>query len=214
MRTVLVLLVIAVVAGFAAQNWPEVTRSSELLFGPIVMTAPLGLILLGLAALALIMFVFSAYAGRSRLHREERQHHETVESQRRALDEQRDLADRAEASRFTELRQHIDRSMHELRMEVAQMGRNMQGRIGELESRVDGRLRGGGNNWPSTSTPAVRHDEPRGEHALAEAPLDRARAEQIREDQLRESREREERERQERLRNESERRPGLFRNWR
>src|SRR4051812_42022218 len=53
MRARVVLLVVAIllIAAFAALNWSEVTRTSPLLFGPVVMDAPLGAILLGLLAL-------------------------------------------------------------------------------------------------------------------------------------------------------------------
>ena len=41
-RSVLLVVAILLVAGFAALNWSEVVRPSPLLFGPVVMDAPLG----------------------------------------------------------------------------------------------------------------------------------------------------------------------------
>ena len=80
----------------------------------------------------------------------------------KALQAQRDLADKAEASRFTELRQYLDthlrdsrdrdaiaatefekamvQSQRELRSQIEQVGRSLDGRLSELESRIDGRL--------------------------------------------------------------------------
>src|SRR5438128_68278 len=47
-RTIVLVVAILLVAGFAALNWSEIVRTSPLLFGPVVADAPMGLILLGL----------------------------------------------------------------------------------------------------------------------------------------------------------------------
>src|SRR5690606_33161895 len=96
------------VAAFAALNWGEIIRPSPLLIGPVVMDAPMGAILLGLLALATIVFVLSAGTIRTQSLIESREHHKTLEAQRA-------LADKAEASRFTDLRQHLDTQLGELR---------------------------------------------------------------------------------------------------
>src|SRR6478735_5461366 len=110
MRTRAILLVLAVlaVAAFAALNWGEFLRSSPLLFGPVVMDAPLGLIMLTILALATIAFVLTSAAIRTGSLIESRQHFKTLEAQRA-------LADTAEASRFTELRSHLDTQLREPR---------------------------------------------------------------------------------------------------
>ena len=82
-------------------NWSEIIRPSPLLFGPVVMDAPLGAILLGLLALAVVVFALSAASMRTRTLLESRHHYKELEAQRA-------LADKAEASRFTELRTHFD----------------------------------------------------------------------------------------------------------
>src|SRR6478735_9255420 len=114
MRTRAILLVLAVlaVAAFAALNWGEFLRSSPLLFGPVVMDAPLGLIMLTILALATIAFVLTSAAIRTGSLIESRQHFNTLEAQRA-------LADTAEASRFTELRSHLDTQLRELRQRDA-----------------------------------------------------------------------------------------------
>lgn len=154
-RLLLLLVVILAVAGFAALNWAEITRPSPLLFGPVVMDAPLGLILLSLLGVALVAFVLSAATMRTQNLVESRHHYKSLEAQR-------ELADKAEASRFTELRQHLDNqlrelrqrdaiaatefekamvgSQRELRTQLDQMNRLLTTRLGELETRLDARL--------------------------------------------------------------------------
>ena len=107
-RFVLLLIAILLIAGFAALNWSEVTRSSPLLFGPVVVDAPLGGILLGLLLLALVVFAVAAGSMRTSALLESRQHYKELEAQRA-------LADKAEASRFTELREHFDTHLSGLR---------------------------------------------------------------------------------------------------
>jgi uncharacterized integral membrane protein len=189
MRVLLLVLAIVLVAGFAAQNWAEINRSSDLLFGPIVMTAPLGMILLTLLGVALVAFLIASFASRTRALVETRHHHKTLEAQR-------ELADKAEASRFTELRTHLERMHREMREELAQLNRSMTNRFTGMESRFDARSRGWG--------PATPHEEVRAEHALADAQAERARADEARANAARE----------EALRGDPERRSGLFRNWR
>lgn len=157
MRARFILLVIAIlaVAAFAALNWSEFTRTSPLWFGAVVMDAPLGLIMLSLLGLALLAFIISAATMRTRSLVESRHHYKTLEAQRT-------LADKAEASRFTELRQHLDTqlrelrqrdaiaatefeksmvgSQRELRSQLEQMNRMLTQRLAELETRLDSRF--------------------------------------------------------------------------
>ena len=178
MRSRFILLVVAIllVAGFAALNWSEVIRPSPLLFGPVVMDAPLGAILLGLLALAVVIFAISAGAMRTESLMESRRHFKTLE-------EQRALADKAEASRFTDLRQHLDSQLRELkqrdtiaasefeksvvqgqremRTQLEQINRTLAARLAEIEQRLDARL--DRMHVPASATPALTpplHREP------------------------------------------------------
>jgi DNA anti-recombination protein RmuC len=110
MRTRGILFVVAIllVAAFAALNWSEIARSVPLSFGVFVMNAPLGAILLGLLAIGAVAFALSSAAIRTQALVDSRTHHKTLEAQRT-------LADKAEASRFTDLRQHLDSQLRELR---------------------------------------------------------------------------------------------------
>lgn len=154
-RTILLVVAILLVAGFAALNWGEVVRPAPLLFGPIAADAPLGLILLGLLALTLVLFLASSIAMRTQSLIDYRQHQKTLEAQR-------ELADKAEASRFVDLRQHLDthlkemrerdaiaasefdkamlQSRRELQAQMEQINRMISTRMSELESRLDGRV--------------------------------------------------------------------------
>ncbi|HZY18649.1 MAG TPA: hypothetical protein VFE82_09210 [Ramlibacter sp.] len=153
-RFILLVLAILLVAGFAAQNWGEITRSSLLNFGIVQQEAPLGLILLSLLGLALLVFALSAASLRTQSLVESRQN-------ARALQAQRDLADKAEASRFTDLRQVLDSHLREsrqresvvntelertmaqhqreLRNQLEQMYHLLTSRLSELERRLDSR---------------------------------------------------------------------------
>ena len=156
MRARLIVLVLAIlaVAGFAALNWAEFERSTPLNFGLFVMDAPLGMIMLTLLVVGLLSYLISSGMLRSRMMITENRY-------TRDLQAQRELADKAEASRFTELRQYLDghfresrqrdalvspefeksmlQSQRELRAQLEQMNQMLGFRLGELEARFDGR---------------------------------------------------------------------------
>lgn len=154
-RTIALVVAILLVAGFAALNWAEIIRPTPLLFGPIVADAPLGLILLGLLALTLVLFLASSAAIRTQSLMDYRHHQKTLEAQR-------ELADKAEASRFTDLRQHLDTNLRELKerapitasdfdkammqsrrdqqAQMEQLNRMMSARLNELEHRLENRF--------------------------------------------------------------------------
>ena len=154
-RLILFLVAILAVAAFAAMNWSEIMRPAPLLFGAVVMDAPMGLILLSLLGIATLAFLISAATMRTHSLVETRHHHKTLEAQRA-------LADKAEASRFTELRTHLDTQLRELRQRDAiaatefekamvgsqrdlrthldQMQRTIAARLAELETRLDTRF--------------------------------------------------------------------------
>jgi hypothetical protein len=211
MRSRVVLLVVAIllVAGFAALNWSEVIRPAPLLFGPVVMDAPLGGILLALLALTLVGFLLSAGAMRTRSLMESRHHYKELEAQRL-------LADKAEASRFTELRKYLEDShremrerdamlttewQRELRAQMEAHNRMTSARLNELEHRLESRFErmgwGGGPGVPTTRNEAV---PPVLRDPIREPVRDPIAAQEVRDAQLRE----EERMRDERISEERE----------
>ncbi len=103
MRTKIMLLIVGIVllAVFAALNVDEITRTSTLNFGFTTMQLPLGLLMLMLVvALALIFLVTTLYMHSAQL----------METRKyaRELSAQRELAEQAEASRFTKLRGYLE----------------------------------------------------------------------------------------------------------
>lgn len=156
-RLIFIVATIALVAAFAALNWSEFIRTAPLSLGVVVTEAPLGLILLWMLGLTLVVFLISSALQES---------HNLIEHGRHAkmLQAQRDLADRAEASRFTELRQHLDthlrenrqreaisstefekamvQSQRELRTQMELMNQTLATRLGEFEGRIDARQNG------------------------------------------------------------------------
>ena len=195
MRSRFVLLVVAIllIAGFAALNWGEIIRPTSVWFGPFMADAPLGAILLGLLALAVVVFALSAASMRTQTLLESRHHYKELEAQRL-------LADKAEASRFTELRTHIDTHQAEMRTQLEQMNRTLSARLTDLETRLDTRFDRMGYSparpGPANPAPVLTdtvHSEPQREHALARE--NEARHAQMREEErVREQRVRDERE--------------------
>lgn len=100
-KTIFLVLFIAVVAAFVALNVGEFTRASVLSLGFTSVQAPLGLVMLALlAAVAVIFLGVMIYMQSSNLLE--------TRNYARELSTQRELADKAEASRFTELRHYLE----------------------------------------------------------------------------------------------------------
>jgi uncharacterized integral membrane protein len=153
-RTILMVVVILLVAGFVALNWTEFVRPTQLSFGGPIVDAPLGLVMLGVLVVTVLLFLLLGAVARTHSLVESRQHHRTLE-------QQRELADKAEASRFTELRTYMDQqlrdirdrdgllrteyeksalaSQRELRSGLDQMMRTVMARLDGIEDRLEGR---------------------------------------------------------------------------
>jgi hypothetical protein len=154
-RLIVLLAAILLVAGFAGLNWSEFVRPTPLSFGLFVMDAPLGLILLSVLTVTLVAFLASSIHMQTVNLLDTRQHSKELHAQR-------ELADKAEASRFTDLRQHLDTQMRELnqreviaatelekavvqgqrelRTQLELMNRTLATRLAELEGRIEARV--------------------------------------------------------------------------
>ena len=100
-RTIALILAIGLVAAFAALNVDEFTRASVLSLGFTSIQAPLGLVMLALLIVAAVIFLgVMIYMQSSNLLE--------TRTYARELNTQRELADKAEASRFTELRHYLE----------------------------------------------------------------------------------------------------------
>lgn len=155
--TILLLAVLAIIVIFAAANWSVIMAPTTVSLIVTDIQAPLGLLLLGITVVITALFlVFVAYLQTGVLL-EARRHS-------RELQAQRELADKAEASRFTELRTHLDTELRrigdqvaesrtaaiarldhaerELRTAVDQAGNTLAAYIGELEDRLERKAEG------------------------------------------------------------------------
>lgn len=117
-RTIALVIAILVVAAFTALNWSDFVRPTPLSFGFTVAEAPLGLLLLALMTGVLLVLVLDSAWLDTRHSSAERDFY-------RELKAQRELAEKAEASRFAELRQHIDQRLG-----------NVDARLAELHERT------------------------------------------------------------------------------
>ncbi|MBK7952860.1 MAG: LapA family protein [Candidatus Accumulibacter sp.] len=107
LRTVFLLLILGAIAAFSALNWTAFTTQTSLSLGLSEIQAPLGVIMLGVVAFLTAFFlVFVVYVQASAL----------FDSRRHAQELQlnRELADKAEASRFTELRSFLEVELQKL----------------------------------------------------------------------------------------------------
>ena len=150
-RIAFIVLAVLVVAAIAALNWPTFSRPEPLNFGILTATVPLGVTLLVLMGIVLAVFLVSSAIQESRYLLDHRRHS-------RALQAQRELAEKAAASRFTDLRQSLAshlretrqresvvatefekrlmQSHNELRAQLERMHQMLAARLGEIESRV------------------------------------------------------------------------------
>jgi uncharacterized integral membrane protein len=150
--TIVLLLLLIVVALFTASNWTAFTAPTQLSLIVTTVQAPLGaLMLILMGAIIAAFLVFLVYLQTST----------ALEARRIAkeLKSQRELADRAEASRFTELRTflaqelaslrtlsgesdtklaaRLDAVEQALRTDIEHAGNTLAAYIGELEHRLE-----------------------------------------------------------------------------
>lgn len=151
-RTLLLLLVLAAVSGFAVLNWNVFTAPTLLSLGITNVRAPLGVVMLGLlVTLTAVFLVFVVYLEASVLF--DARHHA------RELRTNRELADQAESSRFTDLRAVLENGLKrqeyldaesravvvarlerldvDLRAALEQSEASVSAGIGELEDRFE-----------------------------------------------------------------------------
>ena len=108
---ILILVVAVLFAVFVLANWAVFVTPTVLSFLAFSVEAPLGLILLGVIVLLIVLFAVHEFSLRASMFLETRRHAQEIR-------EQRELADKAEASRFTELRSHFDQELERLSGEI------------------------------------------------------------------------------------------------
>lgn len=155
--TLFLLIVLAAISTFAALNWNEFITPTTLSLGVTMIQAPLGLIMIGLVAFITTLFLIFVVYLQTSVFFEARRH-------ARELQTNRELADKAEASRFTELRTalevelkkqanldaesraavlaRLDQLDNDLRSAIEQSENTFSAYIGELEDRLEKGVRG------------------------------------------------------------------------
>lgn len=99
-RTMLLIALILLIAGFVALNFDAVMQTTNLNLGMAQIQAPLGLVMLGLLVVMFGIFLIALMFFQT-------SHAIEVRRITKEATEQRHLADKAEASRFNELREYM-----------------------------------------------------------------------------------------------------------
>lgn len=138
-RTFTFALIMLFTGLFALLNWDAFTAFTTLSVAFATVQAPLGLIMLALVAFLCVLFALWVISMQASVLIEARR-------QARELQLQRDIADKAEASRFAELRTELlarlDRLQEDSRRVVEQGENAVAAHIGEFADRLEraGRL--------------------------------------------------------------------------
>lgn len=140
-RSLLVVIVLGLLAIFTIVNWGTFITPTHLSLVVTSVEAPLGLVMLGFTAvLAAVLLAYALKVQINALSDTRRQSEE--------LRRQRELADQAEASRFTELRQFLEQELASVRQaqqdseqrfrdELATSTNTLAACIGEVDERLE-----------------------------------------------------------------------------
>lgn len=150
-RTVFILVVLLLLAAFAALNWPAFTAPTPLNLLLLQVEAPLGVIMLAIVAVLTILYGLLVMGIETAALLETRRH-------TRELEAQRQLAEEAESSRLAELRRYLEtelgrlhtlpgevtkplvarlaQSEEAIRADIERTGNTLAAYIGELEDRL------------------------------------------------------------------------------
>ncbi len=126
-QILLVVIVLTVLGTFAALNWETLAAPAPLHLLVTRVEAPPGLILLTATAVLTVLYLLFVLGLETAA---------LVEARRsgRELLAQRKLADDAEASRFTELRKHLDDELTQLKAAPAEAAQRVVERVGQAEA--------------------------------------------------------------------------------
>ena len=138
LRNILLIFILSVLVIFAAINWSAIVEPTSISLIFTTVQAPLGLILLTITALLAVFFLtFVVYMQSSIL----------MERQRlsRDLETQRQLANQAEASRFSELRAYLETELQQLSTSNQDMQNHVETRLTTLEQTLNTTIEQTGN---------------------------------------------------------------------
>jgi uncharacterized integral membrane protein len=126
-RTLALVIVFLLFTIFTAVNWPAFTAPTTLSFVVGSVQAPLGLVLLGAIVFLSAVFLLLLAVQQANVLAETRR-------MTKELSAQRTLADQAEASRFTELRAHLDHVLQGVQSGGAGASTDLVARLDRIEA--------------------------------------------------------------------------------
>lgn len=133
LRTTLIALSFIILAVFALLNWGAFSAPTALSLGLIQIQAPLGLIMLVVTGLVSGLFLVYIVFQQAGVILEARRYAKELQSHR-------ELADKAEASRFTELQAFVADELKKLRAEHAVEVEQLNSRLQRFEQQLLERL--------------------------------------------------------------------------
>ena len=131
-RTIIISITILAIAALAALNWAALSAPASVSLGVASIEAPLGLIMLGLTTLLGAVFLAYVFYLHSSVRLEARRHNKEMTAQR-------ELADKAEASRFTELRVFLEAQQQQELAAQKESAAALSARLDQLEKALEAR---------------------------------------------------------------------------
>jgi uncharacterized integral membrane protein len=132
-RALVIAVVVAALGLFALLNWPAFTAPTALNLGFAEVNAPLGLIMLVVSGVLVGLFLVYIVFQQAGVIMEARRYAKELKSHR-------ELADTAEASRFTELRSFLDGELRKIEAQGAAATRELGARLERLELQLQEKL--------------------------------------------------------------------------
>ncbi|PKO92236.1 MAG: Signal transduction histidine kinase [Betaproteobacteria bacterium HGW-Betaproteobacteria-1] len=123
----MLLLLILLIAAFTMLNWGVFVAPAELSFGIVSAQLPFGLLMLGLMVVVTVLFILFAIYVQTAALLEVRRH-------ARELQASRELAEKAEASRLTELRNVFEAAIQQQRNQQDSFEARLHARVDQLDN--------------------------------------------------------------------------------
>jgi biopolymer transport protein ExbB/TolQ len=133
LRSLSITFALAALAVFALMNWAAFTATTTLQLGFAEVQAPLGLIMLVVTGLFSALFLIYIVFQQAGVILEARRYAKELKSHR-------ELADKAEASRFTEMRSYLESELRKIEAQNAAGTRELGQRIEKMEQQLQDRL--------------------------------------------------------------------------
>ena len=133
LRGVAIVLALVAIGVFAALNWAAIMAPTELSLGFAQVQAPLGIVMLGISALLCALFIVYLLFQQAGALLEARRYAKEMKAQR-------ELAERAEASRVAELRSFLEAEIRRLESQGAAGAHETAARIDRLGSSLGDKL--------------------------------------------------------------------------